>query len=267
MISYAQNFEDVMLARVFKNQPRGFYVDIGACHATRHSVTKHFYDLGWSGINVEALPSHFTRIQSARPRDININVAVGTNAGTVTFFEVRDTGLSTLRRDFAEEHAKQGFSVSELEVPTLRLSSVIDEHAGGQIIDFMKIDVEGAEFDVIKSGDWRRHRPRVLLVEATLPNSPITSFTDWEPLLLQNGFLFAYFDGLNRWYVREEESTLRSHFAAPPNVFDDFIPAKVHQLQAELDAVQRKLQSARIKADRLDALSKTAIGKLVIRFT
>ena len=265
MISYAQNFEDVMLARVFKDLSNGFYVDIGAWDATHDSVTKHFYDLGWNGINVEALPSHFERVKNARIRDINVNVAVGTSPGFVTFFEVRDTGLSTLRRDYAERHANEGFAVSELTVPTLRLESLLDAHAGDRTIDFLKIDVEGAELDVIESGDWRRHRPRLLLVEATLPRSPTTSFAEWEPLLLQSGFIFAYFDGLNRWYIRQEEPELRQHFAAPPNTFDQFTPARVHELESEVELLNVRLKSAMKKADRLDELAQGIIGRIALR--
>jgi len=266
MISYAQNFEDVILARVFSSQTSGFYVDIGTWDAVRDSVTKHFYDSGWFGINVEALPSHFERIKTARLRDININVAIGTKPDPATFFEINDTGLSTLHREYAELHAKQGFGVSETTVPVLRLESVLDEHAKGQTIDFLKIDVEGAELDVIRSGNWQRHRPRVLLVEATLPRSPIASFADWEPLLVESGFIFVYFDGLNRWYVREEDRELEQHFAIPPNVFDDFVPAQLKNLQSDIDELKVRLQSSMRKANRWDRFRGSLIGRTIGRW-
>jgi FkbM family methyltransferase len=267
LISYAQNYEDVMLARVFRGQATGFYVDIGASHATLHSVTKHFYDLGWHGINVEALPENLEAIRAARPRDINVNVAVGYVSGTTTFYEVRGTGLSTTRRDYAEQHAKEGWAVTDITVRTVDLAALLDEYARDAVIDFLKIDVEGAEADVIRGGDWRRHRPRVLVVEATLPLRSDESYSEWDGILVGNGFVFGYFDGLNRWYVREEERSLLQYFTAPPNVFDEFTPVRVQELQSEVEVLRRRLKSAMKKADRLDALSKTLLGKLAMRLT
>jgi hypothetical protein len=78
----------------------------------------------------------------------------------------------------------------------------------------MKIDVEGWERQALEGGDWRRFRPRVLLLEATRPNSAEPAWGGWEPLLLAQGYLFAYFDGLNRFYVPEEERALLARFPA-----------------------------------------------------
>ena len=90
MISYAQNFEDVILARLFEGVRDGFYVDIGAAHPTELSVTRHFYDLGWSGINVEPIASHHALFERDRPRDVNVNAAAGAAPGEATFYEVRN---------------------------------------------------------------------------------------------------------------------------------------------------------------------------------
>ena len=77
MISYAQNFEDVMIARLFDAGYRGFYVDIGAAHPEFLSVTRHFYDQGWSGINVEPSLRFHPLLCAARPNDINLQCAIG----------------------------------------------------------------------------------------------------------------------------------------------------------------------------------------------
>src|SRR5687767_10524500 len=86
LISYAQNFEDVMIARLFPHDYCGFYIDIGAAHPTHLSVTKHFYDSGWSGVNVEPLPRFFQKLAAARPRDINLQAMIGAADGGRTFF-------------------------------------------------------------------------------------------------------------------------------------------------------------------------------------
>src|SRR6478609_6850376 len=90
LISYAQNFEDVMIARLFPRDYRGFYIDIGAAHPTHLSVTKHFYDSGWSGVNVEPLPDFVQKLVAERPRDINLQAMVGRTSGLRTFFEISE---------------------------------------------------------------------------------------------------------------------------------------------------------------------------------
>ncbi len=67
-----------------------------------------------------------------------------------------------------------------------------------------KIDAEGAELAIIRSTDWRLIRPTVLLIEATMPLSTQLDNQDWEPLLLEKGYIRAYFDGINCYYVPEE---------------------------------------------------------------
>ena len=124
MISYAQNFEDLYLHRAFKDHSSGFYIDVGAWDPVRDSVTKHFYDAGWHGINIEPEPRAFGLFPILRPRDINLNVALGNAVGRAKFYRVADTGLSTIRPDLAEEHRRSGRAVEEIEVPMTTLSEV-----------------------------------------------------------------------------------------------------------------------------------------------
>jgi len=235
VISYAQNFEDVMLARAFRGLAQGFYVDVGAMDPVTHSVTCHFYEQGWHGINIEPSRSHFARLVELRPRDINLNFALGEREEVRDFFDVPESGLSSLSD---EPPAADSASLSRVTVPGMRvttLARVCAEHVGGRTIDFLKIDVEGWERQVIAGGDWRRFRPRIVVVEATRPNSPEAAWAEWEPILLGSDYLFAWFDGLNRFYVRREDAALRQHFAVPPNVFDDFVPWDAERLKRERD--------------------------------
>ncbi|MCB1618143.1 MAG: FkbM family methyltransferase [Pseudomonadales bacterium] len=265
MISYAQNFEDVMLQRVFKGQSSGFYIDIGVWDATIDSVTRHFYDQGWRGINVEPLPDNYRKILAERPRDINLNVAISSCPGSLAFHHVHNTGLSTSRDDYARMHAEKGFEVSELVVPTKTLKEICDDHAVGVVIDFLKIDVEGAEVDVIRSGDWRLYRPRVVLVESVIPNSPVASFSEWEPALLENGYVFVYFDGLNRFYLREEDLHFREAFYAPPNVFDEFVIFRIEVMKKEMSRLRERLNSAMKSMDENEKFRGSFFGKVAYK--
>jgi FkbM family methyltransferase len=274
MISYAQNFEDVMLARVFANQERGFYVDVGAWHPTSDSVTRHFYDLGWSGVNVEPAPEYLTLLEEERPRDLNLGVVVG-RPGPRQFHRVRGSGLSTLLPSLAHEAAASGFTSDAVEIDAVSLADVCRAHVRGGI-DFLKVDVEGAENEVIESGDWQAFRPRIVLVEAVAPASasfspggmrsqPAPTHQSYEPFLLAQGYGFCYFDGLNRFYLRHEDSELASSLTTPPNVFDGFVPYAIVKAERELDAANQaaQAQEGRARAAELRlAAASVVLGKM-----
>jgi FkbM family methyltransferase len=238
MISYAQNFEDVVLSRVFHGVDRGRYIDIGAFDPVIDSVTKHFYDRGWSGVNVEAVERFHRKFVEQRPRDWNINVVVGPREGAVDFHEWGDSGLSSYRDELdARAMADLGFQKTVHSLPMTTLRAIAEQLPPGGV-EFLKIDVEGAERDVLLGGDWRSFRPRVIVIEAIKPklsNDRGAGFEptwfEWEGILLANGYEFALFDGLNRFYYRCEEPALRIPLSAPANVTDHFAVAPGHFLR------------------------------------
>jgi FkbM family methyltransferase len=238
VISYAQNAEDVVLARVFAGQATGRYVDLGAGDPVLASVTKHFYDLGWRGINVEPIPDKARELRSARPDDLTLQVAVGAAPGTAKLHVVADEwGWSTLDGDLAVHYRDdRRWQVGSVEVELTTLAALFDAHPGA--VDFLKIDVEGAERAVIEGADWTRHRPRVLVVEATEPGSPKPTHEQWEPMLLDAGYRCGLFDGLNRFYGRADDPDVLAALAAPANVFDDFEPYPHVRLREEFAAAQ-----------------------------
>ena len=113
MISYAQNFEDVILWRILKHIKKGFYIDVGANDPIDMSVTKWFYEQGWNGINLEPVQEYYQRLCQDRPRDINLCLGAGDLAVTLTYYEIPSTGLSTLDKNIAKGHKDNGFEVVE----------------------------------------------------------------------------------------------------------------------------------------------------------
>ena len=224
-VSYAQNFEDVMLWRALKHVPHGFYIDVGAAHPDECSVTRAFYDRGWRGLNIEPSGHYFSRLAGARPLDTNLQLALGTTPGEAILYEVPGTGLSTMDAAIAEQHHRAGWEVQERHVPVRRLADVCGEHAQGDI-HFLKVDVEGAERDVLAGADFELFRPWIVVVEATRPLSQEENHREWESLILGNAYHFVWFDGLNRFFVAgERQETLAPFFRTPPNTFDDFVRA------------------------------------------
>jgi len=229
MVSYAQNGEDVVLARVFGDLADGYYLDVGAFVSERGSVTKHFYDLGWRGINIEPACDAFEDLRAARPRDINLNICISDRAGAAVFYESVEPERSTLSAAVATIAPDRRFAARTVEIRTL--ADVCAEHAPDHI-DFLKIDVEGHEAEVIAGADWTRWRPVVLVVEATEPGKAVPSQARWEPVLLAADYEFALFDGLNRFYVRREDRQVLPLLAVPANPHDDYVP---HRHQQELE--------------------------------
>lgn len=221
MLSYAQHFEDVYLMRCFRERKDGFYIDVGAGHPVIDNVSFAFYLKGWRGITVEPNPSLARLSRSVRPRDLGVETLVGSVPGEARFFLVDDFhGLSTMIGENARAAAENyGKKSNELTLPVTTLAELCRKHQP-QAIDFLKIDVEGAEQDVLEGGDWKNYRPRVVVIEATMPASPEPNWSGWEPFLLAQEYRFVFFDGLNRYYVADEEAALAAHFEAPVNPFD-----------------------------------------------
>lgn len=256
MTSYAQNREDVLLDRLFPRGLKGFYVDVGANDPVVHSVTKHFYDLGWRGVNIEPSLESYERLQEARPRDVNLNLGLSDREDTLTFYEFPPglSGVSTFSAEQAAWHLEQGHAAQERAVPVTTLAKICAEHVDGEI-DFLSVDVEGHEREVLEGGDWSRWRPRVVVVEATQPMTTNPTHQQWEHILLDADYAFAAFDGLNRYYVRSEDAHLAAGLATPANVSDHFVPFEhakpLEDLRWGYDLLNRQLVAARAANETL----------------
>jgi len=239
-VSYAQNFEDVMLWRALKSVEKGFYVDVGANDPIIDSVTHAFYLRGWRGINIEPIASHFLDLQKSHPEDINLQIAISDHDGFLTLYETEVRGLSSASLSIANQHKEAGISIVSYDVPTTTLTKIIEEYAP-QDVHFLKVDVEGLEEQVLKGLNFKRYRPWILIIEATLPNSQIKSYAGWDSYLNDMNYIFVYFDGLNRFYLAQEHKTLNSAFEVPPNVFDHFELYRFVQLREAYDALKMKI--------------------------
>jgi FkbM family methyltransferase len=186
--SYSQDGEDVALAAFYdlKKHYKGFFVDIGAHHPKRFSNTYHFYQRGWRGINVDAMPGSMRSFKLLRSRDINLELGVGKLPGEMCFYCFNDPALNSfdeklsLERDAAPDRYK---ITKQVPVQILPLADILDQHLPkGQHIDFISVDVEGFDLDVLESNDWSKYRPDYLLIEdlsysiTTANEAPLVQF-------------------------------------------------------------------------------------------
>jgi FkbM family methyltransferase len=221
-LSYAQRFEDLYLMRCFGERTDGFYIDIGSGHPVYDNVSFAFYLKGWRGITVEPNPWLSRLSRAVRPRDHHVEALVGSGSGQATFYLVREFhGLSTMIEGHAQAALTQfGKPADAITVPLTTLSALCSGQAPASF-EFLKVDVEGAEPDVLLGGDWRRYRPKLVVVEALAPYTLAPAFERWEPFLAQNGYSYVWFDSLNRYYLAQEAGELKGCFTAAPATFDD----------------------------------------------
>jgi FkbM family methyltransferase len=221
-ISYAQRFEDLYLMRCFGASSEGFYVDIGSGHPVYDNTSFAFYLMGWRGITVEPNPWLARLTRAVRPRDRHVEALVGTRPGEATFYLVDEFhGLSTMIEDHARAaRAQFGKASRPIVVPVTTLRELCEQHAP-RVFDFLKVDVEGAEQDVLLNGDWQNYRPKVVVVEALAPYTLAPAWPAWEPFIAKHGYRYVWFDSLNRYYVAEEAGDLAHRFDAAPAAFDD----------------------------------------------
>ena len=172
IISYAQNGEDILLNRAFMGKKNGFYIDVGAGKPSDDSVTKVFYDLGWRGINIEPNPCNFVLLEEERMEDTNLPFGIASKPETKTFYILK-TDNSWGKSSFDKQCIKglPDDLYDKKEVETKQLSDVISEYSSNKVIDFLKVDVEGSEYDVLKTLNFDINRPRVIILESVHPGT------------------------------------------------------------------------------------------------
>jgi FkbM family methyltransferase len=250
MVSHAQNFEDVMLRRALQDIECGFYVDIGAADPDADSVTRWFYDNGWRGINVEPNPRFFARLEERRPEDRNLQCVIGAANGNILFnIATPGTDSTGSAKRLAELTNLHHAATKPILMPAITLDQLLMQSCG-RVIDFLKIDAEDMEDDILDGASFISQRPRIIVAEATQWANQIPSYQMWEPKLLGKGYKFAWFDGLNRFYVRGEDEWRLALFKLPPCFFDSFFSTTIGARIAEV-----REQAAHIRADSDRALA------------
>lgn len=193
--SYSQDGEDMILKAIYEQKKgyKGFFVDVGAHHPVRYSNTNYFYKRGWKGINIEPTPSAIGAFNTFRKRDINLNIGIGPEKTKLKFYCFNEPALNSFSEEVSKRiDAESGKYkiIKELDIDVLPLSDVLDQYLpANTTIDFLSIDVEGLDYQVLLSNNWDKYKPGVILVEENvnvdeLNHSPIYKF------LKEKGYTF-----------------------------------------------------------------------------
>jgi FkbM family methyltransferase len=204
-----------------------------------------FYEQGWRGVHVEPNIQYYELLRKSRPDETVLNVACSDRAGLIDFYAVADTGMSTASKDAAGVVERHGWATMKMSAPAVTLDDILDRVDQPEI-HWMKIDVEGFEEPVLRG--WRRsaRRPWIVVVEAIAPLTHEPNHEAWEPLLLAKGYVFTYFDGLNRYYALETHPELQRNLAYGPGVWDDFeVPEDSRRAATLIQRHKAELSDAR----------------------
>lgn len=166
--SYSQEGEDMILAKIFEGKINGFYVDVGAHHPQRFSNTYYFYLLGWQGINIDAMPDCMKFFDKIRPNDINLEIGISASGEKLIYHAFTEPAYNSFCQETNEVYSNtyKFEKAFEKEIQTYSLSEVLDKYLPfNQTIDFLSIDVEGLDYEILVSNNWEKYSPAVVLVE------------------------------------------------------------------------------------------------------
>ncbi len=167
-ICFGQEGEDLILDRIFNNIQTGFFVDVGALHPKRFSNTYLFYKRGWTGLNIEPNPDIINVFNEERTKDININCGIGKKEGLLTYYSFDEPALNTFSKKLMEVYrAIPKYNIiKQIKIEIYRLETILDKNLiENQQINFMSVDTEGFDLDVLESNNWNKYRPKIVLVE------------------------------------------------------------------------------------------------------
>jgi FkbM family methyltransferase len=160
--SYAQCGEDMILDIIF-DKPKGFYVDIGANNPIIQSNTYYLYKKGWNGINIDAAPNSMTQFNLIRKRDINLPIPISDKQERLKYYSFKTSFFNTFDEQSAINCKDE--LIGTIEVNTKKLFQIFDEYLGENEIDLLNVDVEGWDLKVLRSNNWNKYRPKVIVTE------------------------------------------------------------------------------------------------------
>lgn len=222
-VSYSSYGEDIILNHIFKNQSEGFYVDVGCFHPEWFSNTKRLFDGGWTGINIDPNAETIHLFNQSRPNDINLPLAVSDEDGFGEYYKFLEIDIvgggsgNSLSQERKLKYEKEGLNATTTVVQIRTLRSILGEHARARKIDFMNIDAEGFDLQVLKSNDWNEWRPKIIAVEiwGDLIDYEAPNLNETYRFLREKNYM-AFSSTVHTWFFRDA-----SQYEAGSSMFAD----------------------------------------------
>ncbi len=201
-MSFSQEGEDLVLNRFFADKTNGCFVDVGAHHPFRFSNTYLFYTKGWRGINIDPLPGAMDSFKNHREEDVNLPYGVSSNEGELVYYSFNEPALNTFSKEKADEYLNhKTYKLKEqITCKVLPLKQILDTHLKeNKHIDFLTIDCEGLDLEVLQSNDWQKYRPTIVLAEShtsslsNIESCPIYNFMKTVGYTLHSKTHYTYF--------------------------------------------------------------------------
>ncbi|NII81001.1 FkbM family methyltransferase [Pedobacter riviphilus] len=167
--AYSSEGEDMILKRIFDKKQHGVYVDVGAHHPFRVSNTYLLYKQNWTGINIDPMPGSMAVFNRHRPKDINLEMGVSAVKQQLTYFIFNEPALNTFSPEKVKEYSQAAryHVIAEKKIETWPLADILDEYlAKDTTIDFLTIDAEGLDLEVLRSNNWNKYKPEYVLAES-----------------------------------------------------------------------------------------------------
>jgi FkbM family methyltransferase len=166
--SYAQAGEDRILDYILNQKQEGVYIDIGSNHPILNSITYLFYLRGWQGLCIDPNPTMIALANKLRPRDKNLCVGVAASRDFLDYYQFESSGLNTFNEKYYEYHIPNHRFKGKTKVQVIPLSELCAEYKVPKTsVDFLSVDAEGMDLEVLQSNDWSKFSPRIILVEVS----------------------------------------------------------------------------------------------------
>lgn len=169
-ISFAKSGDDIQLMMLINETTPGAYVDIGCWHPKQASNTYFFYLRNWKGICIDPNPELIELYKKIRPNDNFINAGIGASSESLDYFMFKESSMNTFSEDFYEKYKVHSPLLKKVKIPLVSLKEVLDKNLNkNDRLDFFDIDVEGFDLEVLKTNDWKKYRPKIIIIESDIP--------------------------------------------------------------------------------------------------
>lgn len=168
-ISFSKSGDDIQLMKLINNNIPGVYVDIGCWHPIKASNTYYFHLRKWKGICIDPNPELKSLYKKYRPSDNFVNVGIGDTNSVLKYYMFKESSMNTFSYDFVEKQKLESKIINTINVPTYNLKDILDNNLKlNDRLDFFDIDVEGLDLEVLKTNDWNKYRPKVVVIESDI---------------------------------------------------------------------------------------------------